>query len=148
VRYSTTNQRIGVLESSDIARTVSGRRGRRLDRHANIRSLCRRDRGSPAAELQAALDREDLRYAMSLADELRLERGRPISLEIAAKFLPLIAKESPREYDAWALRWLNRWITETPAVTIEQAAETAASLADLPCEPMMLERLPFGVSSA
>jgi hypothetical protein len=85
---------------------------------------------------------------MSLADELRLERGRPISLEIAAKFLSLIARESPREYEAWALRWLKRWITETPAVTIEQAAETAASLADLPSEPMMLERLPFGVSSA
>jgi hypothetical protein len=101
----------------------------------------------PAAELQAALDRGDLRYAMSLADELRLERGKPISLEIAAKFLPLVAKESPREYDAWALRWLNRWVTETPAATIEQAAETAASLADLPGEPTVLERLPIGASS-
>jgi hypothetical protein len=54
--------------------------------------------------------------------------------------VPLIATESPTEYDAWALRWLTRWATETPA-TIEKAAEVAASLADLPMEPQMLERL-------
>jgi hypothetical protein len=89
----------------------------------------------PAAELQAALERGDLRYAMTLAEEVRIERGAPIDLEAAAGFLPLIARESPREFDAWALRWLARWINETPAATIEQAAEVAASLADLPTEP-------------
>ena len=66
---------------------------------------------------------------------------RPISLELAARFLPLIAKESPGEYDAWALRWLARWACEAGAPTVEQAAEVAASLADLPAEPTMLERL-------
>ena len=99
---------------------------------------------NPAVELEGALDRGDLRYAMSLAEELRLERGKPISLELAARFLPLIAKESPQEYDAWALRWLARWTSEAGAPTVEQAAEVAASLADLPSEPVMLERLIAG----
>lgn len=95
----------------------------------------------PAAELEKALERGDLRYAVSLAEEVRLERGRPIELGLAARFLPLIAAASPAEYDAYALRWLARWVTETGTATIEQAAEIAASLADLPIEPAMLETL-------
>jgi hypothetical protein len=97
----------------------------------------------PAKELDGALSRGDLRYAINLAEELRLEKGKPIPLGVAARFLPLIAKESPAEYDAWALRWLARWASETPA-TIEKAAEVAASLADLPMEPQMLQRLLSG----
>jgi hypothetical protein len=38
--------------------------------------------------------------------------------------------------DGWV-----RWIGESGAATIEQAVEIAASLADLPAEPTMLERL-------
>jgi hypothetical protein len=95
----------------------------------------------PAAELESALARGDLRFAVSLAEEVRLERGKPIELSLAARFLPLIASASPGEYDAYALRWLARWVTETGSATIEQAAEVAASLADLPSEPVMLERL-------
>jgi len=89
----------------------------------------------PADELDGALERGDLRYAISLAEELRLERARPIPLAVALRFLPLIARESPREYDAWAVRWLTRWLAEMPAASIEQAAELSASLADLPMEP-------------
>jgi hypothetical protein len=95
----------------------------------------------PAAELDAALERGDLRYAATLAEELRIERGKPIGVDVAARFLPLIARESPNEYDAWALRWLARWTTETATATIEQAAEVAAALADLPTEPASLERI-------
>jgi hypothetical protein len=95
----------------------------------------------PAAELENALERGDLRYAVSLAEEVRLERGRPIELALAARFLPLIAAVSPSEYDAYALRWLARWVSETGTATIEQAAEIAASLADLPVEPTMLGAL-------
>jgi hypothetical protein len=95
----------------------------------------------PAAELEKALERGDLRYAVGLAEEVRLERGRPIELATAARFLPLIAAASPGEYDAYALRWLARWVTETGAATIEQAAEIAASLADLPVEPRMLDAI-------
>jgi hypothetical protein len=95
----------------------------------------------PAAELEQALQRGDLRYAVALAEEVREERGRPIELETAARFLPLIAAASPGEYDAYALRWLARWVAETGTATIEQAAEIAASLADLPTEPRMLESI-------
>lgn len=95
----------------------------------------------PAAELEGALGRGDLRYAMSLAQELRSERGRPLELALAARFLPLIAQQSPKEYDAWALRWLARWASETATATVEQAAVLAASLADLPTEPAMLEEI-------
>jgi hypothetical protein len=93
------------------------------------------------AELEGALQRGDLRYAMSLAQELRSERGRPLELAVAVRFLPLIAEQSPTEYDAWALRWLARWAAETGTATVEQAAVLAASLADLPGEPGMLEEI-------
>jgi len=95
----------------------------------------------PSAELEQALARGDLRFAVALAEELRVERGQPIELATAARFLPLIAAASPGEYDAYALRWLARWVAETGAATIEQAAEIAASLADLPVEPTMLEAI-------
>jgi hypothetical protein len=95
----------------------------------------------PSAELDRALEMGDLRYAVALAEELRVERGRPIELATAARFLPLIAAASPGEYDAYALRWLARWVAETGTATIEQAAEIAASLADLPVEPRMLDAI-------
>ena len=50
----------------------------------------------PAVKLEGALECGDLRDAMTLAEELRLESKR-ISLDEAARFLPLIARESPRE---------------------------------------------------
>ena len=56
-------------------------------------------------------------------------------------FLPLIARESPREYDAAARRGRARWVGETGTATIEQAAELAASLADLPAEPRAAEAI-------
>jgi hypothetical protein len=95
----------------------------------------------PALELDAALERGELKFAMSLAEELRLERGRPIDLATASRFLPLIARESPREYDLWAKRWLARWLTESPTGTIDQAAEVAGALAELPEEPSALEAI-------
>jgi hypothetical protein len=101
----------------------------------------------PAAELDKALERGDLRYAVALAEEVRIERGRPIELTLAARFLPLIAAASPGEYDAYALRWLARWVTETGTATIESAAEIAASLADLPVEPRMLDAITATLSS-
>ena len=86
-------------------------------------------------------DPGDLRYAVSLAEDLRLEKGRSIPLDTASRFLPLIARESPQEYDAWALRWLARWASENKTATIEQTADIAASLADLPAEPSMLQAI-------
>ncbi|HEY4428823.1 MAG TPA: hypothetical protein VGN08_11525 [Solirubrobacteraceae bacterium] len=89
----------------------------------------------PLAELEAALVRGDLDFAVILAAEVADERRRPIDLDLALRFLPLIAARRSSEYDAWALRWLQRWIGEAGAATIERAAEVAASLADLPAEP-------------
>jgi hypothetical protein len=94
----------------------------------------------PAVELDGALERGDLPYAITLAAEVAEDRGRPIELETALKFLPLVAAREPAQYDAWALRWLARRITEAP-VTIETAAEVAGSLADLPAEPTALDTI-------
>jgi len=93
----------------------------------------------PAAELEGALGRGDLRYAVKLAEELRIERGKPIPLDVAARFLPLIAAESPSEYDAWAVRWLARWLNEAAAPTIDQALDMAQGLAAVPIEPEAIE---------
>ena len=89
----------------------------------------------PAVELDGALERGELRFAVQLAEELRIGHGKPIPLETASRFLPLIAKESPSEYDAWAVRWLERWMNESGAPTIERTAEVAALLADVPADP-------------
>ena len=96
---------------------------------------------NPRAELAAALDRGNLRFAVTLAEEARVEGGRPIRLEVALRFLPLIATESPGEYDAWALRWLGRWCLESPAASINEAAEVGAALADLPTEPTAINAI-------
>lgn len=89
----------------------------------------------PLAELEAALERGDLDFAITLAAEVADERRRPIDLDVALRFLPLLAAARARDYDAWALRWLGRWIAESRHATIERAAEIAAGLADLPGEP-------------
>ncbi len=89
----------------------------------------------PLAELEAALARGELDFAITLAGELAQERRRPIDLELALRFLPLLAARRASDYDAWALRWLGRWIEEGKHTTIERAAEIAAGLADLPGEP-------------
>jgi len=96
---------------------------------------------NPRIELDGALQRGDLSYAITLAADVAEDAGRPIDLHTALRFLPLIARESPREFDAWALRWLSRWISETPAATIDQAAEVAAQLADLPSEPSVFDAI-------
>jgi hypothetical protein len=92
-------------------------------------------------ELDGALARGELRHAVTLAAEVAEQSRRPLELDTALRFLPLIALDSPREFDAWALRWLARWASETPGATIERAAEVAAALADLPAEPRALDTL-------
>jgi hypothetical protein len=94
----------------------------------------------PADELGGALERGDLPYAITLAAEVAEDRGRPIDLDTALRFLPLVAVREPEHYDAWALRWLERWISEGTA-TIDLAAEVAAQLADLPAEPTALDTI-------
>jgi hypothetical protein len=90
---------------------------------------------NPRSELDAALERGDLDFAITLADELRIERGRPVDLRTALRFLPLIAAERPDDYDTWSLRWLGRWIVETPETTIDHAADVTTALAAVPVDP-------------
>ena len=92
----------------------------------------------PIKDLEHALDRGDLRMAVAAAKDCQREYGRPINLDIAVRFLPLLAADTAG-YDTWACRWLTRWLTETPAPTIEQAAELAGCLESLPSEPNTLQ---------
>jgi hypothetical protein len=93
----------------------------------------------PAVELDGALERGDLEYAITLAAEVAHHQGRPIDLGTALRFLPAVAAQRPGEFDAWALRWLTRWIGETRDATVGRAAEIACSLADARAEPIALE---------
>jgi hypothetical protein len=100
----------------------------------------------PAVELAGALDRGDLSLAVTLAAEVAEDqRGGPIDLDTALRFLPLVAAQQPDHYDAWALRWLSRWINETQRATIDGAAEIACSLADGVTEPIALESVRRGL---
>jgi hypothetical protein len=93
----------------------------------------------PAVELDGALERGDLGYAITLAAEVAEDQRRPLDLATALRFLPAVAVQRPVEFDAWALRWLARWIAETEGATIGRAAEIACSLADAQREPIALE---------
>ena len=50
---------------------------------------------------------------------------------------------SPGEptYDAWACRWLGRWLTQASNPSIEQAAEIAGMLTNMPSEPQALDAI-------
>jgi hypothetical protein len=85
----------------------------------------------PVKELERAIARGELDFAIGYARELGQARGRPLDLELALGLLALIAAQRPRAYDAWALRWLGRWIAEARRPTIATAAELAGALADM-----------------
>jgi hypothetical protein len=89
----------------------------------------------PVRELEGAIARGELDFALAHAKEVARERRRPIDLELALSLLPLIASQQPDAYDAWALRWLVRWIRECERPTIGATAELAGSLAGLPAAP-------------
>jgi hypothetical protein len=95
----------------------------------------------PLREIEHEAGRGDLRMAVSLSKDYAREKGHPIPLGVALRLLPLVAQESPVEYDAYALRWLARWVTETPAATIVRTVEVAAALAELPGDPDAFEVL-------
>jgi hypothetical protein len=99
----------------------------------------------PVRELERAIERGELDFALAYAKELARQRSRPLDLGLALGLLALIAAQQPHAYDAWALRWLARWIGESRGPTIEKAAELAGCLAQLPREPgAMLARIREG----
>jgi hypothetical protein len=88
----------------------------------------------PLKDLERYLDRGDLKMSIAAAKDCQAHSGQTIPLAIALRFLPLVAADHAG-FDAWACRWLSRWLTETRAPTIEQAAELAGCLESLASEP-------------
>jgi hypothetical protein len=70
-------------------------------------------------DLEHALERGQLKLAVAAAKDVAHEYGRPIGLELALRFLPLVAAQQLDAYDGWACRWLARWLNETPGVTAD-----------------------------
>jgi len=93
----------------------------------------------PIRELEAALDRGELDIAEGIARDCQREHAQPIRLDLALRLLPLAAGEP--SYDAWACRWLSRWLTEARNPSIDNAADIAAMLAELPGEPQVMDGL-------
>jgi hypothetical protein len=93
----------------------------------------------PELELDGALERGQLDFAITLAEEVAEESQ--VDLRTALRFLPLVAAQRATDYDRWAIEWLVRSVIETGGRTIDQAAEVAATLADLPAEPGALKAL-------
>ncbi len=93
----------------------------------------------PTRELRAAIERRELDMAIGIAKDIARER-RPIGLELALGLVALVAADG-KDYDGWACRWLERWLSETPGASIAVAAEVAAMLADLPAEPQSVEAI-------
>jgi hypothetical protein len=96
---------------------------------------------NPRIELDGALERGHLDHAILLAREVTDGSRRPIPLDVALRFLSVVAMERPEQHDAWALRWLVRWIAEAPDATIDRTAEVACSLADAHREPLALDSI-------
>lgn len=89
----------------------------------------------PLREIEGHLEHGSLSFAVAVAKDWTQEHQKLLPLDLALRFLPLKAAEQPEQYESWALRWLMRWISETPGATIDQAADIAVALADLPGEP-------------
>jgi hypothetical protein len=83
---------------------------------------------------------------ITLAREVAEDQRRPIDPDLALRFLPLVAIQQTDEYDAWARRWLSRWLTESNGPRIDDAAEVAALLADLPSDADALDALARAVA--
>jgi hypothetical protein len=95
----------------------------------------------PVRDLERALERGDLEMAIALAKDVSREHGRPIHIELALRLLALVAVQRHDEYDRWACRWLARWLGECTDATIDQTAEIAGALAELPEEPRSMEAI-------
>jgi hypothetical protein len=74
-----------------------------------------------------ALQRRNVVGALAAARELP-----HLSLIDALELTLLVARKDPRRHPRVAARWLQRYLDEDPAVTMEEAALAASSLAALP----------------
>jgi hypothetical protein len=87
--------------------------------------------GHPRAEFQRAVERGNLLQAKALAKVVAANAGK-LSLGDALALLVLMAVKEDRAFERAALRWVARFVSEVPAVTIEetQLALAAFSMLD------------------
>src|SRR4051794_41800612 len=81
----------------------------------------------PVRELEAAIARGELDFALAHAKEVARERRAPLALGLALDLLTLVAAQQRHAYDGWALRWLGRWIAEASEPPIAPAPTLARS---------------------
>lgn len=98
----------------------------------------------PVDDLERAIRRGDLDMAIAHARDIRREKGHTISAKLALGMLPLVLQERPQEYSRWAMHWLLQWLGEHER-TVDQAADVAGALAELPDEPDAYEVLRVAV---
>jgi hypothetical protein len=106
-------------------------------------NICSHDDGSDLTARSTSLKRP-LRETSPIWPPLsqRLPaRVRPPDSPAPRAQAPAVPSADRATYDAWACRWLARWLSETGSPTIEQAAEVAGLLAELPAEPQPLDGL-------
>jgi hypothetical protein len=102
----------------------------------------------PVRELEAHLDRGELDSAIAIARGLPSERAAPLGLDLMLRFLPLVALQRPDDYDVWTLRWLECWCAQARGhVSIDEAAEVVAGLAEIPIDPESALRVIRGVGT-
>jgi len=90
----------------------------------------------PVRELEAHLARGELDFAVALARGIARERAQPLGLELTLRFLPLLAAQRPHAFDAWTLRWLERWCGEQrDRASVDEALELVSGLAEIPVDP-------------
>src|SRR6266699_3078484 len=89
-----------------------------------------------ARELERAIDSSEVDLATRVATECR-----KVSLDLALRLVQLVAVQEPESYDDWALRWLARWLNETPDATVERAAEVSRALAHIPSDPSAMDAI-------
>lgn len=89
----------------------------------------------PLREIQRELQRGNLDIATAIAKDFARAHHRPIPLDAALAFLPLVASKQGDSYDVWACHWLVRWLNESRQADIDRTADLAAALAELPADP-------------
>jgi hypothetical protein len=86
--------------------------------------------GHPRAEFQRAVERGNLLQAKALAKVVASNTGK-LSVADAVSLLFLMSAKRDPSYEKAALRWVARFVSDVPAVTIEEAQLALAALATL-----------------
>jgi hypothetical protein len=82
--------------------------------------------GHLPAEYAGACARGNYKQAAALAAQLK-----PLSLREALELLPLIAEHEPGKFDAAAVSWHGRWLTERRGANLLRSGVVLAALGAL-----------------